>query len=79
MIHQVRTGPEDVRALKGLLTQVERSRYGPDGHVPADAETRARTVETVARWRTVLRSSVEQGRAWRGRLWPGSLIRGRRR
>ena len=79
VIHQVRTGPEEVRALKGLLTQVERSRYGPDGDVPADAETRARTVETLARWRNVLRSSVEQGRAWRGRLWPGSLIRGRRR
>jgi transglutaminase-like putative cysteine protease len=83
VVGQVSAGSEEVSSLEGLLVQVERARYGrPHGAsgdlVSIDPDVRSRTVETVESWRRRMLGSVERERGWRGRLWPVSLVRGRR-
>ena len=52
---------------------------GPSTSRHVDAELRAGTVATVGAWRKAIVGSVDRERDWRGRLWPVSLLRGRRK
>jgi transglutaminase-like putative cysteine protease len=71
---QVPAGPEEVAALQGLLTDVERGRYAPPTSVATiDPDSRSRTVHTLDSWRHAMGASVEH--PWRARLWPRSLWR----
>ena len=84
MVGQVPAEEEALESLEGLLVRVERGRYGParrdDGAVGTlDPELRSRTVETVESWRRAMAGSVQRERDWRGRIWPLSLVRWRRR
>lgn len=75
---QVGAGPDDAASLEGLLTDVERSRYAPArGLDTTDADTRARTVQTVDTWRQAM--STTGAHPWRARFWPRSLLRRRPR
>ena len=77
---QVNAQADDVRSLEGLLVRVERGRYAANGGTPdVDPEVRSSTVETVGVWRKAIVGSVERERGWRGRVWPTSLLRRRRK
>ena len=86
---QVQADEEHVDSLEDLLVRVERGRYasGSEGGgrvVTVEPEVRAGTVQTVATWRRVMTESLAKRpnsshRLWRGKLWPVSLLRGRRR
>ena len=81
VVDQVRPEHDAVVSLEGLLVQVERCRYGRrhEGSVlTVDPEERTQTVETVDSWRRMMLDSVQRERGLRGRLWPVSLVRGRR-
>jgi transglutaminase-like putative cysteine protease len=75
VLAQVGTGPDETAGLEGLLAQVERGRYARGSDVPADPETRARTLDTVSTWRRVLQGSVQRSRGWRAKVLPASLLR----
>jgi transglutaminase-like putative cysteine protease len=82
VVGQVRAEDADVHSLEGLLLRVERGRYSRGGSRSggvdtADADARATTVRTVDAWRRVMVAHVDRERAWRGRLWPVSLLRRR--
>ena len=89
MAEQVQADEEHVESLEGLLVRVERGRYasGPEteGRLdPVAPEVRSGTARTVHSWRQAMTESLAKrpnssGRLWRGRLWPVSLVRGRRR
>ncbi len=77
---QVDAEDDDVRSLEGLLVRVERGRYAARGATIAlDPEVRSSTVETVGLWRKAIVGSVDRERGWRGRVWPVSLLRRRRK
>ncbi len=77
---QVPADSEALDSLESLLVKVERGRYGPtDAVEPVDADARVRTVATVTAWRRAMLGSVDRERGWRGRLWPASVVRSRRR
>jgi transglutaminase-like putative cysteine protease len=86
---QVQADEEHVESLENLLVRVERGRYAADSGAGRDVETlepegRSGTVHTVHAWRRVMTESLAKRpnsahRLWRGRLWPVSLVRGRRR
>ncbi len=81
---QVNAGDQDLRSLEGLLVRVERGRYSrPVGSFnrgdTVDDELRAGTVATVDAWRKAMVESVDRERDWLRRLWPVSVLRGRRR
>lgn len=79
VIGQVGAEREAVSSLEGLLVQVERGRYARAGTViTVDPELRTRTVETVESWRRMMLGSVDRERGWRGRVWPVSVLRGKR-
>ena len=80
VVGQVHAEEEDQVCLEDLLVQVERGRYGRStaGVATLDPEAHTRTVRTVRSWRRVMRGSVERDRGWRSRVWPVSLVRGRR-
>jgi hypothetical protein len=53
---------------------------GPDAAVDTlDPKLRSRTLETVESWRRAMADSVQRERDWRGRIWPVSLVRWRKR
>jgi hypothetical protein len=77
---QVEAEDDDVRSLEGLLVRVEQGRYAArGGTVVVDPEVRSSTVETLGAWRKAIVGSVERERGWRGRVWPASLLRRRRK
>jgi transglutaminase-like putative cysteine protease len=80
VVDQVHAEAGDVRSLEGLLVRVEQGRYAREGGIgTVDPEVRSRTVETVDAWRRAMVGSVDRERGWRGRVWPVSLVRGRRK